>query len=416
MPKITVKLRKDQTFADIREYPDDVRVYTPHWITPLMEQIQSQLTGVEVVYVDHIGEERHETLSRENLTLGKLIGIARNETANVSGSISFSQFEGLDESLVIAIKDLIRNVIIISPCKVTAYGGYPTSTKIIKYRPPIDAIICDQIALQFQVGYNSGRLVLVGDNLPRGLLDDEIFQAVVGRPRYTTEKCATTKSKLLHAKHSRTFGGRIYFDAKAYIQFVKQDFMLYALAVNDFAGERGIKATLKFLKYGTGFFAGNFRVYLSQHIYRGIYAGLQLLLESNRLTNIKSLKLPFYEKSDNPVYAGKIERICLDHNITCMLSKKDALFVGKTDELIATTNCADPHAPTGNEMSYGSVDAAIAENLLEKSKQFNPNLNPALLCSQACRIIDLTTLAISHTEELATRDEESLLTSPRPRM
>lgn len=46
--------------------------------------------------------------------------------------------------------------------------------------------------------------------------------------------------------------------------------------------------------------------------------------------------------------------------------------------ITTTTNAADPHAPTGNEMKYHSVDAAFASNLDGKGHKFNPVLNPAM--------------------------------------
>jgi hypothetical protein len=59
------------------------------------------------------------------------------------------------------------------------------------------------------------------------------------------------------------------------------------------------------------------------------------------------------------------------------MSRDDALKKTST-YVTATTNCADPHVVMGNEMDFGSVDAAIAENLLSKANIFSPTINQSM--------------------------------------
>ena len=87
---------------------------------------------------------------------------------------------------------------------------------------------------------------------------------------------------------------------------------------------------------------------------------------------IKSFEFPFLQPNDN------IRQKCAQLGAECRFSWNDCLEPTHPNLMTATTNCGDPHAPTGNEMEYGSVDAAIAENVASKGNKFNPVINDAM--------------------------------------
>jgi len=67
-------------------------------------------------------------------------------------------------------------------------------------------------------------------------------------------------------------------------------------------------------------------------------------------------------------------QLIINYLFRYIISRSDALKQTNSYKT-ATTNCADPHAVMGNEMGYSSVDAAIAQNLVNKGNQFSPCLN-----------------------------------------
>lgn len=101
--------------------------------------------------------------------------------------------------------------------------------------------------------------VVIGENLPKGLLDEFIYEQVVKEKKPTIER--------VRSDHSGRFIEccGVFFDSKAYVKFVSNDVVLTGFALHQFATE---PLNFKFLKYGTGFFAGPFRLLLERFIGR----------------------------------------------------------------------------------------------------------------------------------------------------
>lgn len=170
---------------------------------------------------------------------------------------------------------------------------------------------------------------------------------------------------------------------QAFQAFVVQDFLLAARALNKQAKLANDQLNFKFLKYGTGFFAeslgGEAKNRLLENLARGVLAGVKQLFKLSKedRSQIKRIELPFYfDYSDQNMMQilKEINTLCQHNGVEFNSTCEDAL--AQTSKYItATTNCSDPHVPTGNEMGYMSVDAAIAENLQGKGNKFNPILN-----------------------------------------
>ncbi len=153
--------------------------------------------------------------------------------------------------------------------------------------------------------------------------------------------------------------------------------MLTGLGLDEAAGATGDHINFKFLKYGTGFFAGNFREDLSKHILTGVIDGLETLFREHSPKNIKALEFPFY--TEDPMSHTRLETLKSKYGLAGIrFSHEDALKTTIPNLVTGTTNCADPHAPFGNEMSWGSVDGAIGENLKTKGNIFCPCLNKSM--------------------------------------
>ena len=307
-----------------------------------------------------MGKTQTITKTLENdLTLKDLIMFARNEASNVSGIINFKLFCPLiqDKAVIYSLKDLVRQCVIIGRDITTHYGGYGSGKPIPHEK---EVVLIDLIGLQFQRKYNSGRLVLIGDHLEEGPLDELIFKNVVGQTKKTVEEVREDRTgRFIETRDC-------YFDTFAYEMFVANDLLLVCLALNRMHIP---EVNLKFLKYGTGFFAGPYYDILEKHISRGVYRGMKALFESSTNRNIRSFEFPFYKS--NP----QIMSLCAKYSIDCRFSFDDALKQPHPNLMTATTNCADPHAVTGNEMGYSSVDAAIAQNLKSKANKWSPVLN-----------------------------------------
>ena len=223
-------------------------------------------------------------------------------------------------------------------------------------------VLIDLIGLQFQQEYNTGRLVLVAQDLPEGAFDEYIFESIVGEPR----------KKFGQVKYDKT--GRykkydhVYFDTYAYKKFVANDLLMVCLALHKM---NLVNVNMKFLKYGCGFFAGEYSRELDRNIGDGIYMGLEKLFKSGK-NMIKAFEFTFYD------HFHEIDRLCERYGIECKWSKEDSLKSTHPNQITATTNCADPHSVTGNEMNFSSIDATIGENILSKGFKFSPIINTAM--------------------------------------
>lgn len=355
-------MRSKQCLSDInnRFYSDPkVTIFAPNWVRKGLKQLRRYVKPGTVVKVkDDILSTRYITLRR--LGLKQLQIVARNERMNTSGIINFSHYEKLirDKSVIYAIKDLLRQCIIVGSDKTTHFGGYNSARK--KQVAPV--VVIDLSALEFRQPHNTGRLVLVGHKVPKGLLDDLIYQNVVGEKRPTFAQARNDRTGRFVKK------GAVYFDTYAYERFVEKDFSLVCLALHKQPGLKVANVNLKFLKYGCGGFAGNFRDILEKHINEGIRRALkkQFKLKSNR---IKSFEFPFFR------YDKELFELCDRHRAYCGFTRTDALKRTDYPTITVTTNCANPHAMPGNTMNFSSVDGAIAMNLRTKANKFSAIIN-----------------------------------------
>ena len=341
-------------------------IYAPEWVKEGLRIISSHIPpGIGFDIYDGKGSSKVGSLTIEGqISLQQLVMISRNEPENVTGIINFKNYEPniVDKSVIYALKDLVRQCVIVGKDKTTHYGGYPRGSPI----PQKDKVyIADLAGLQFQRSYNSGRLVLIDKNTPSGLLDELIYRSVVGENKRSFDEAAADAS----GRYVKLFSQNQYFDSTAYKKFVSNDLLLAGLALNDISENEEIN--FKFLKYGTGFFAGSseMQVILDQYIIEGVREGIQILFASHNPKWIKSIELPFYDFDD------QILAICKNHNVECKFSRDDALKKTHPQLVTATTNCADPHVVMGNEMGYSSVDAAISQNLESRGHIFSPCVN-----------------------------------------
>lgn len=322
------------------------------------------------------------------ITLRELSAIARNESSNTTGVIKYKLYQGLDKETIIAIRDLVKHTVIVGQGKVTHTGGYGAPLKALGKNKEHNVYICDLPGIQFQHPDNTGRHVLIPlkGSLSKGILDDLIFTNTVGEKKATTEQAKKDKERYIPG----TFHGQeVLFDKQAYHAFIAKDFVLAALALQENAKINKQEINFKFLKYGAGFFAegleGVAKTQLVRNLAQGIEQGLKSLLKLSysERSQIKRIELPFFANPSNDVETvdalARIEKLCKSRQIEFSAKAIDALEAEKIQQYVtATTNCSDPHAPTGNEMNHGSVDAAIAENIEGKLNHFNAALNTAM--------------------------------------
>ncbi len=380
-----IKLRDKQGLDTICS-DSNVQVFAPKWVKGALQKLAPSFQNATFSIQDTQGTAKNQKLIiEENISLTQLIAIARSERANVSGVINFSQYSGISEEAIIALRDIVKHCVIIGKDRATHYGGYPSGSPIILDR---DVYICDLAALQFQQLNNTGRHVLISqdDSLPKGLLDQEIFKNTVGQNKLSFKQAKENNSNRFLDCSFR--GNNMLFDSVAFQAFVAQDFLLSAESLNIMAqkSKNNDLLNFKFLKYGTGFFAdqldGCAKNSLDLHLALGVLKGIESLFsqEPSTYSQIKSIELPFFTTSKR----ADIMRVLRDINVLCR--KNNVQFASNNQDCLeqtseymtATTNCADPHAPTGNEMNYGSVDAAIAENLKRKGNNFSPICNPEM--------------------------------------
>lgn len=198
------------------------------------------------------------------------------------------------------------------------------------------------------------------------------------------------------------------------------DVLLSGMALVDTVEKHspGDQLNFKFLKYGTGFFAQDFGHIVNELILSGVVEGLEKLFRDDRVAGvIKHVEFPFYDKDDDSVL--RLELLKEKFGVGYSFTRDDALKETSPGLITATTNCADSMAVignfcysfcrtiirdgkfSGNEMRFGSVDAAVAENLESKGNTFCPILNPEM----EVKLIDVQ-LTQKSTEEKVVQGED----------
>ena len=181
------------------------KIYAPSWVKECLKKLSNELFSKREeisfdIEFDLPNKEKEKYTIRNPLTLRDLQILARNEAYNTNGVIPFDKYQiddknhsplGFTKEIVRNLKDLVRHCIILGQTKANMYGGYGGGERRELPNKP-DVLICDLSGLQFQTHDNSGRLVLIAQEeerpLLKGVLDDEIYQHIVGEPRPTIAK------------------------------------------------------------------------------------------------------------------------------------------------------------------------------------------------------------------------------------
>ncbi|CAL8109539.1 unnamed protein product [Orchesella dallaii] len=397
-----IYLRHQQTWCQRHSHSSqDTKVVAPLWAKEGLKVLGEHLKGITFEVFDNESyPKRHNTPSSnvpvESFTISEdfngqslkiLQQIARNESHNTTGVINTSLYSDIkDRRVLYSIRDLVRQCVVVGVDEAKKCGGYNcVKEKQTKQR----VYVCDLAALQFQQPYNTGRFVLIEENPHKGILDDLIYENVVGERKKQFEEVKKswesndTEARNRYIRHDG-YGlpGRssCFIDSKAYQKFVALDVLISGLALSELASLHGDKLNFKFLKYGTGFFAWKFSSELDKLILKGVMDGLEHLFMRNDpkvLNTIKHVELPFYKIDPNSL--KRIKDFKTRYGVDIIASTNDALKQTRTSGtkrlITATTNCGDNHAACGNEMGYSSVDAAIAENLVSKGNIFSANIN-----------------------------------------
>ena len=390
---VTVQLRRKQ---DLNQPYDDpsVIIYAPLWVEEGLRKLNATgyFSNVTINYIDSAGNTRSETI--DHLDLRTLTILARNEKQNTDGQVKWRLYhDSFPLDVIFAMKKLVKFCIVVGNAVVVNYGGYPGSNPIKPVRPPRTMTIMDMAGLQFQKPYNTGSLVLIRppeiDAKHRSILDNFIYESIMDEPRPTYEQCQADRTgqfvKIRTKEDAEGFYIE-YCDTRAYQAIVACDFVLGGIAQNDLAQD-GVKTNYKFLHYGAGFFSNsnaphgcNYQPLIWKHIVDGVKIGMSALCsQPDHSAAIAQVEFPYYKEEHHHHRHFTVTKSS-GEEVNCRFTMKDALQPPTSLHLRnAATNCGDGcFAMMGNEMNYGSVDAAIAENLQNKGNQFNPVLNPLM--------------------------------------
>lgn len=128
----------------------------------------------------------------------------------------------------------------------------------------------------------------------------------------------------------------------AYRRFVAGDLILCALAALHVASRNGDSVNFKFLKYGSGFFAGDLTKVVNKYVLSGVVLGLEELFEKHGEIAkgvIKHVELPFYDKDHESL--KKLEELKNKHGLEYTFTMDDALKQTIEGLVTVTTNCGD---------------------------------------------------------------------------
>jgi len=365
---IHVKLRHDQnllTTSSCSKFPT-VKTYCPKWISPILTLLWKELKNEEILI--HGNSRSNKLITKTNVCekpdLLQLQQIARNESSNVSGEINFAQYGKLPIPVILSLKDLARQCVTIGLEETTYYGGYPRLATRTKQESKV--IICDLAALQFQKHYNTGRHVIIQqqsesdkNNNNKGLLDEELFREIVGEEKKEFKDIQRESENRYNFVKSTEFGN-CYFDSLAYYAFVKSDVVFVLHALSSFAeSSRFGNIVFRFLKYGTGFYAGDFGHFMESKLAEAVVDGVEEFCESQSGTQglkfLRRVELPFYpEIIPGSKLQQEVKGIEEKYAVKVIVTQLDCLDTSYLDdsELLATTNCGDSHAPFGIRNMY----------------------------------------------------------------
>lgn len=123
-----IHLRYDQKISDIGQFKNPkITVYAPKWVSEGLQTLGQKLDGTEFEISDSSSTTGTLRLKLSSpMTLLELQKAARNEQSNTSGRIELANYHpALENKLdeVIALKDLVRQTVIVAKDTTTHYGG-----------------------------------------------------------------------------------------------------------------------------------------------------------------------------------------------------------------------------------------------------------------------------------------------------
>lgn len=351
----------------------------------ILQAFQNLMKGKKILGTSYINPY---TASQEwfprnvaELTARHLQILARNEVMNVTGEMNIALYGGLlSDNDIASIRALVKKSLVSGLVKVTAYGGY--GAKKIQYANPVDVILIDQAGYQWQDDFrNTGGLFFYPTSpdesgLPFDYLawQRQTYKDMFGqdRPENPTN-CVEVNWRGVNGK----------LDLDELSKGFANEFLeaLDAAVIQGVKHEHINKINFRFLKAGLGFFAEgvtsppNTQVVLNKleaARREGILMALSYIQKQNEevrkslLGKVKRIDLPFTFApipEGAETFKSRFEEIAQELGLESgEMGVMDAFSPAPDGYTIATTNCGDPHAMTGNEGGYTSVDAALHSN------------------------------------------------------
>ncbi len=349
MPSIEVHDNQDLITND-----DQVIVAAPYWVAKALKKLTPYFKDVPF----KIGTSTKTWQVKDGMTLMDLVALGKNQLRQRTDTINFNLYDGINKEAVISLRDLVKYCVVV---------GRDADININKgLNHTVEMTICDVSHFQFQTLASTGRLVLLSDEaLTKGILDDEIFQVVVGETKqtYQSAKEDTTNRFLAGTLDNKN----ILLDTKAYQHFVAQDFMLALTALNESYQEKNkVPFNFKFSKFSryASLLQGQAQEHLLLHFTLGILKALNQISEKrpHLFKHIKRLELPFYKEANNP----HLDRV-LD-NIQFILEKNTIQFA-------CDDGTSDPIGINEYKTAMACNAHIITPNLQDKARKLNPLCN-----------------------------------------
>ncbi|KTC68775.1 hypothetical protein Lbir_2308 [Legionella birminghamensis] len=401
-----VKIEAVQAFK-ANSLPKNANQFHLNCPDEVLKNFKTLLTGSSILgskfYNPYTKKTERFPKKAEELTGRHLQMLARNESSNVTGAMITNLYERmLSDNQIAQLRALVKATNTAGIVTVHAYGGYYSKNK--KFPIPQQMIVVDQAGLQWQADFrNTGGMLFYpkdpnDKHLPAGYAawQRDSFKAIYGSDR------PISPSGNSNVVHWNGIEGVLDFDlvSNAIAAEFIQAWSAVAAQSNQLkltANETGV--AFKFLKAGMGFFASglstNVKPDLEHARLKGILKALQgiaALPEAERqaaIGKIKRLELPFSGsiQGNLPKPLGFDDTLTQIGEIVGKLglewggTPSDDAFaprqnINNKNYVVACTNCGDPHAMTGNEGGYSSVDAAMASNasLDVLNAAYNPHM------------------------------------------
>ncbi len=377
--QINMRTKTSVDDIDNPDYQTEVKIYVPPPVQMMLDSYAYRFKGKKCKVTDESGNFREITIDKFGAR--ELLLLMQTDRNNTLGNVDFNNYEQIDltKEDVSFLKLLSKLCIPIGVAQANKSGGYGGSelhdvSQLIYYAA--------LPGYQFQgIGTygNTGEFFLIpADGTQNTAVAPAsvrgFYQVVVGEPnRAGVDVCKVKPDRYVPVNIN---GRNYYFDQDAYKKAVAFDYVNYNLAVNDFAAKNGQNHIVsRFLSYGTGFFAdeltkagvNNIETLMTEGAVMGHRAFKEEIAKEGIALKIERFELPFQ--------VGRGVNVPDEFKKELFMTNADALMPDVQKRMISTTNCGDPHASPGNEMSYGSVDAAIGENLVKQAKDFIPVIN-----------------------------------------